>query len=104
MKRGIQGTLEVMRIPRLIDADALWDKVLEHTKDGDVIHRIPPDFIDNAPTVDAEPVRHGRWIKYEHGSGIYCSECRHKRRYRDMYDNYCPNCGARMDKTEGDAK
>lgn len=55
-------------------------------------------IINAAPTVDAEPVRHGRWIKYEHGSGIYCSECRHKRRYRDMNDNYCPNCGAKMDR------
>ena len=48
------------------------------------------------PTVDAVPVVHGRWIRYEHGSGIYCSRCRRKRRYKDAHDNYCPNCGADM--------
>ena len=54
-------------------------------------------MIDNAPTVDAVEVVHWRWIRYEHGSGIYCSNCRHKRRYRDAHDNDCPNCGAKMD-------
>ena len=49
---------------------------------------------NNANFVEVE---HGRWIKYPHNSGIYCSKCRHKRRYRDIYDNYCPNCGAKMD-------
>lgn len=94
---------------RLIDADALWDKVLEHTKDGDVIHRIPPDFIDNAPTVDAEPVRHGRWDNIPNtymtvaskfgsysGYATSCSACRevNPNAYKT---NYCPNCGAKMD-------
>lgn len=41
--------------------------------------------------------RYGEWVKYPHNSGIYCSECRHKRRYRDIKDKYCPNCGAKMD-------
>ena len=38
----------------------------------------------------------GEWIRYPHGSGIYCSICKHKRRYRDINDAYCPNCGAKM--------
>ncbi len=38
----------------------------------------------------------GEWVKYPHGSGIYCSLCKHKRRYRDINDAYCPNCGAKM--------
>ena len=48
------------------------------------------------PTADVAVVRHGEWIKYPHNSGIYCSRCRHKRRYKDANDNYCPNCGADM--------
>ena len=48
------------------------------------------------PTADVAEVRHGEWIKYPHNSGIYCSRCRHKRRYKDANDNYCPNCGADM--------
>lgn len=42
----------------------------------------------------------GKWVRYPHNSGIYCSICRHKRRYKDINDAYCPNCGARMDEKE----
>ena len=56
--------------------------------------------VENCPyhiqTADVAEVRHGEWIKYPHNSGIYCSRCRHKRRYKDANDNYCPNCGADM--------
>ncbi len=38
----------------------------------------------------------GEWLRYPHGSGIYCSLCRHKRRYKDIHDKFCPNCGAKM--------
>lgn len=40
--------------------------------------------------------KEGEWIKYPHNPGIYCSLCKHKRRYRYIHDAYCPNCGAKM--------
>lgn len=47
---------------------------------------------------DAEPVRHGWWLK--DGSigaiGNYCSLC-DMRVKPDANYNYCPNCGAKMD-------
>lgn len=53
---------------------------------------------ENASTIDAEPVRHGRWI-IDKGD-MWCSECG----YEDVTENgepedyhYCPNCGAKMD-------
>lgn len=63
------------------------------------------DFLDNIPTVDVTPVRHGRWIErkehfyFQNGCkewiNFYCSEC-------DAPNNsptdYCPNCGAKMDR------
>lgn len=57
--------------------------------------------IDDAPGVDAAPVRHGRWIEvveYDHvgdcSSVEYkCSECG---RFEEECEPYC-NCGAKMD-------
>lgn len=94
---------------RLIDADAL----IQDLKD----HNIPfnadiNEAIIVAPTVDAEPVKHGRWdTKYlsedEDWSGIEhtigrCSVCEGKvdiagKRIPYLY---CPFCGAKMDEVE----
>lgn len=44
----------------------------------------------------AYPVAHGEWIELhdENGNEMgVCSRCRHMR----IIDNYCPNCGAKMD-------
>ena len=59
--------------------------------------------IDEMPTIEAEPVKHGRWIPmYELTSeGILpdepmcymCDQCNAKRRKRL---NYCSVCGAKM--------
>lgn len=49
---------------RLIDADALWDELTEDLGDGDVLYRIPPSYIDDAPTVDAVPVVRCRECKF----------------------------------------
>ena len=52
--------------------------------------------IANAPTIEAEPVRHGRWIYTEYETGhaeLQCSECG-----EGVYNKtkFCPNCGADM--------
>lgn len=51
------------------------------------------------PAVDAEPVRHGKWI---YGSTLghswmKCSECCVSQNGQTLCFSYCPNCGARMD-------
>ena len=63
--------------------------------------------IKDAPTIDAEPVKHGWWIGsgdgYADGELVYdmweCSECGYDANGADEEPNwnYCPNCGARMD-------
>lgn len=51
------------------------------------------------PSIEAEPVKHGRWIK--RGQDIFCSECGGESKYTwhgsSSFSNYCPNCGAKMD-------
>ena len=52
--------------------------------------------ISNLPTADVAPVVHGEWIELHEENGHEvgtCSHCRHVR----IVDNYCPNCGAKMD-------
>lgn len=56
--------------------------------------------IKDAPTVDAVPVGHGRWVfgvDSETGErdlkAWTCSECNEKYPWQP---NYCPNCGAKM--------
>ena len=56
--------------------------------------------IDGIPSADVAPVRHGRWvvIDAEEPRRYGCSECK---RLSWHMENYCPNCGARMDE-DGD--
>lgn len=80
---------------RLIDADALAEELM-HEGLGYQYNRII-----NAPTVDAVPVRHGKWTvewETEDTRMLRCSECRMVFNVGKGRDgNYCPNCGARMD-------
>lgn len=53
------------------------------------------------PSADVAPVRHGRWevVDAEEPRRFGCSICGRLSWYMD---NYCPNCGAKMDKEEND--
>lgn len=86
---------------RLIDADALIALVMKRLKNPVIIGWLCR-LIDEAPTIEAEPVRHGRWEK--RGQEIYCSECGEESGYTwagaSRYSDYCPDCGAKMDKGE----
>lgn len=55
--------------------------------------------IEDFPVVDAEPVQHGKWLLSSNGWVERCSLC------GEIYlednvkpRNYCPHCGAKMDK------
>lgn len=55
--------------------------------------------LDEIAAVDAEPVRHGRWIRQDNTFTRYmCSECESKN--HGGHENYCPSCGAKMDLSE----
>lgn len=93
---------------RLIDVDALMNNLFDGLRDGDVLYRIPPSAIENAPTID--PVKYGKWIDLRKDDMDYefkCSCCGYT---FGMYNeditpldvgmNFCPNCGAKMDLEE----
>lgn len=90
-------------MPRLIDADdpKLREKVYAPS-DNAGIEDYPPmiewaDILD-APTIEAEPVRHGKWKLSSYKDYAMCTVCVFKRSIDDQIGwNYCPNCGAKMD-------
>lgn len=64
--------------------------------EGKWVHHI----IHELPTIDAEPVRHGRWIDgrpYTNSRWKVCSVCYISAPYPEGGTNYCPACGAKMD-------
>lgn len=87
---------------RLIDADALLEEGIRvsygYNDNGVVL--IPMgdvrQSIKIAPTIEAEPVRHGKWTIYKE-----CSECCELALYNAneefVLSKYCPHCGAKMD-------
>ena len=94
---------------RLIDADVLMRTYAEFVAPSNRsdFARIPTwndavSLLGSAPTVDAEPVRHGRWI-YTGFMEVKCSEC--SETFHELEStNYCPNCGAKMDGGEDASK
>lgn len=97
---------------RLIDGDEAIEKVqdiepififkvtevIATQRTSDVIA-----MLENAPTIEAEPVKHGRWEWHNEDGWYYsCSVCGH-----NAYGNtdnivsglwaYCPRCGAKLD-------
>lgn len=110
---------------RLIDANALRKRMFNYYSCVDENSRkeyyrgvtlmsyevadLIEDCIDDAPTVDAEPVVHGHWKEYSHSalvrwkdgepvwadrSVFRCSRCDFGTIAKH---NYCPRCGAKMD-------
>lgn len=67
--------------------------------------RIKLDGTITSPIIDFGPIRHGHWVNHisENGAtdGTYCSICDYEIN-RDARYNYCPHCGAKMDKGEED--
>ena len=98
-------------MPELIDRSKLRNTIcaacaerLQCAELGNVCFEVA--CINSAPTISAEPVKHGRWIKeyqYLYGGeqwvNQYCSLCEiHTRqRIRDGLYKFCPNCGGQMD-------
>lgn len=94
-----------MQEVRLIDANALAESDMAKLIDKYLYNQCNLTVGLAAalmPEIEAEPVRHGRWIV--RGQEIYCSECNGESLYNPFgaskFSDFCPNCGARMDATD----
>ena len=89
---------------RLIDADAIYDELVEILTNDNYNKFDCADLIRLAPTIEAEPIKHGHWEftframrAVPVDADITCSVCgatfnrTHGTRFL-----YCPNCGAKI--------
>ena len=81
---------------RLIDADALYEKAeLLNKKERVLVQGV----LSVSPTIEAEPVRHGRWVpksvmvRSPWARNHFCSNCKYEAAY---LSDFCPDCGAKM--------
>ena len=118
---------------RLIDRDGLKHQIIETyeyefpTASGafdEFVTKIIPNIINNAPTIDVEPVVRGEWVPNKRYDGcMVCDQCgfgieintrvlmecnrrSDEREFSicagDVELAYCPNCGAHMDGKDGE--
>lgn len=82
----------------MIDADALKKELSGFNYD------MALRIVDTQPTIESQPVRHGRWIALEgwfNKSNVKCSICGNTLNMNGVNAgrgdaNFCPNCGADM--------
>lgn len=79
----INGSIEAMtKVGVAVDGEYLWGLINY--------------AIEDAPTIEAEPIKHGYWTKV--GDNSYkCSVCGE---ISCCAGDYCSDCGARMDEEE----
>ena len=102
-------------MPELIDRQAALEIAMSYCPDDDGCcskagHDIREmlDEIEALPTIEAEPVRHGRWKclgEYEEFSeemaDYLCESCGYViSRLKNQKPKFCEGCGAQMDATD----
>lgn len=86
-----------MKMKEYIEREAVLKKAVEVS--GCFSEMVSAWDIAHEPAADVAEVRHGRWIE-----NTFCSCCGgfgedDKGNIIQSFYNYCPNCGARMDKS-----
>lgn len=88
---------------RLIDADALKDAIKTYIQNSAFwtpVYKLLAKVIDDAPTIEAEPVRHGEWAHLG-GDEWCCTVCGEVIHTEGSWEKptkkYCNECGAKMD-------
>ena len=99
---------------RLIDAEAFLKMEIDRCGSAPLVgtrtsdNEYLSDRLKKAPTIEAKPVVHGRWIGKPicGNDNCRCSECGswhhiHANLRGEVMQKYCPSCGAKMDEKEG---
>ena len=88
---------------RLIDANPIVERFSHYGWGGETDGEIVLEAVEDAPTVEAAPVVHGRW-EWDTEDIYRCSNCYEKSHVKEVMGqpawDYCPNCGAKMTTTK----
>lgn len=83
---------------RLIDADELKEIINWTFASPPFSRKTVRKMIDMTRTVDAVPVKHGKWVRISPAKIYECSECGQTILTGDIECyKFCHGCGARMD-------
>ena len=95
--------------------EAVWKRIKQIGYEDNPYVLSIRQAVREIPAADAAPVKHGRWVETEEEicwhteNAVECSECGESYILDEWgYDefkrfmNFCPNCGAKMDKEEDD--
>lgn len=88
---------------RYIDVDKFIEYLgfenTEEERDENVGEIVTLQDFDNQITEDVQEVKHGKWVSTVNALGeieYHCSKCDNYLIF--LLYNFCPNCGAKMDK------
>ena len=88
--------LTIMTIPT-VEAEPTEEQVKEYCRKRSLVIVSNDLFNEMKARWSAKPVRHGRWVKGKYP--LYsCSECGAIYQFIGYGYNYCPECGAKMDR------
>lgn len=81
---------------------AVLEELKNHVASSDPVGEVADaiETMQKVQAVDAEPVRHARWLPTNDDNKKRCSRCdviHLIAQYPHGQANYCPNCGAKMD-------
>lgn len=75
----------------------------EYNKGWNDCRRCFVRIIESQPTADVAPVIHAHWIRQDESfTRFKCSNPECGIENCSGFENYCPNCGAKMDEGKGD--
>lgn len=93
--------MDKLYISRKATIYALMNEANTHSNPVKRAYTRAAAIVEQIPAEDVQPVKHGHWECLGHDDKTYwyrCSVCGHEEHDNmTKHDNYCSNCGARMD-------
>lgn len=95
--RLIDANAEKAKVDVIINSLVFGDEDEEMLAFMNTLRQLLHTAFDEAPTIEAEPVRHGWWVKVNSIHGLKAFKCSECNGYTGRITAFCSTCGAKMD-------